>query len=93
MGNLDYELFLEVIDKMEERGFSYKNYFIFTKERQYKLLKESFSDEALIWLLKGFSNEVLSFFFQNEEAGKRIWPFFNVVFLADCGVKFSDSIV
>ena len=94
-GELDYSLLKQVIDKMEKKGLPYSNDFIcsISEKNQYQLLKEPISDETLVWMIKQFRKEVQSFFFQHDNRAIYLYSRFNVIVLAQDGVKFNSSII
>lgn len=94
-GKLDYPLLKQVIDKMEKNGLPYSNDFIcsISEKNQYQLLKEPISDETLFWMIKQFRKEVQRFFFQHDNRATYLYSRFNVIGLAQNGVKFNSSII
>ncbi|MBQ8681587.1 MAG: hypothetical protein IJ509_01590 [Bacilli bacterium] len=93
--DLDYSLLTQIIYKMEENNWLHPNNFIgFVSEKdQYKLLKEPFKDETLVWMIKSFKPEVQSFFFQNDNRALYLASKFNMPFIVINGIKVHSDII
>ena len=80
---------------MEENNWLHPNNFIgFVSEKdQYKLLKEPFKDETLVWMIKSFKPEVQSFFFQNDNRALYLASKFNMPFIVINGIKVHSDII
>ncbi|MBR2708584.1 MAG: hypothetical protein IKE90_04045 [Bacilli bacterium] len=93
--NLDYNLLRDVILKMNENVVNYPCNFIsvIDKKKQKSLLYENISDEALTHILKYFSNDVISYFFEKDPRALYLFENFDIKTLINRGVRFNDEII
>lgn len=95
--NLDYELLLKCILKIEKSNREYKNDFVISisTEKQRKLLKEDILDTTIVWLLPRFKPEVISDFFQNDPRALYLFEKFDITSLikTDKPIIFNSNIL
>lgn len=95
--NIDYDLFKEIIFKLEKMKFPYRTDFISCvgEDNQRKIIKESISDDTLVIILKECNNKngLLSDFFKNDVRAKYLYDRFNLARLIDDEVEFNIDIL
>lgn len=93
--NLDYDLFKEVIFKMENNISSYPDSFIMglNLDSQRKILQEPISDEAIIYMLPRLKRDACSDFFCNNPRSRYLYNKTSIKYFAGNGVMFNDEIL
>lgn len=95
--NIDYPLFKEIINKLEQLGFPYRTDFLncVSEDNIRTIIQDNISNETLVLLLKNRSNRkgLLSDFFKNDFRAKFLFDRFNIISLIDDGVEFSIDIL
>lgn len=67
--NIEYDILMNIIKKIEESGLKYESFFIRSIEQDKKimLLHENFKDETIWWLLPNLGQSVMEYFFLNDK--------------------------
>ncbi len=95
--NIEYNLLVGVIKKIEESNLQYESTFLRSVEEDKKcmLLQENFKDETLWWLLPNLGQKVTQYFFLNDKRALTVieQKKANVPSLIDMGIKFSSDIL
>lgn len=94
--DLNYDLFKEVIFKMQRAGFKLSSHFLSSirVEHQYDILNEPFiNNDTLVFLLPHFNNSVKSYFFENDKRALYLYTKFDINTFLKKGVKFSNAIL
>ena len=93
---LEYDLFKEVILKMQNEEYALVSYFLksIKEEYQYNILNEPMiNEDTLAFLLSSFNNSVNSHFFENDLRAVYLYDRFDINRLVKNGVKFNDNIL
>ena len=91
----DYELFKEIIFKLEKKDFPYSLTFLncINEEFQSEILKENITDKTVITLLPNFKQSVINDFFMNDYRALYLYDRLNIVNYANNGTTFSDDLL
>lgn len=95
--NIDYELLLKCILKIENGKNEYRNDFAscIPEDYQRRLLEENLNASTIVWLLPVFKDEVISDFFKKDPRALYLFSRFNIrTFInRDKPILFSDEIL
>lgn len=93
--NLDYDLLVKMVYKMEELNYSNGYQFVTSIdwEDQLRLIEENFNDNTLLRMLMYFNKNVISSFFESDGRALYLFRKFNVKSLAMDGIRFNREIL
>lgn len=93
--NLDYSLLLNLLKKMEQKNIYNNLSFLMTVDKitQLNLLKEQFSNDFLVKIVRNCNREVQQFFYLEDKRFTYLYDKFNILDLSKSNYKFPDEII
>ena len=91
---LDYSLLVKMIKKIDNSNLNNNlvSLYAVNSANQFKLLKEDFSDDMLVEMVKVANKDVQQFFYLEDTRFHYLWENFNVLNLAAAGYKLTDIV-